>query len=177
MPKHLHEVAPASTEHEEITGVRIALQRLLHLQGEAVHATAHVGMARRDPHPHARGNGNHRRGSAFIAAAARSGSTAPEIRRRTPRPNSSSISGMPTGAGRYRWFARLGSRDRNRREAYGRRCRRRKTRLAILFAPAKEHASTDVMPTRNPVDRLSVDKGLGHQRPLLVLAPAPPRLT
>jgi len=46
------------------------------------------------------------------------------------------------------------------------------TRLAILFAPAKEHASTDVMPTRNPVDRLS-DKGLGHQRPLLVLAPAP----
>jgi len=70
MPKHLHEVAPASTEHEEITGVRIALQRLLHLQSEAVHATAHVGMARRDPHPHARGNGNHRRGSAFITAAA-----------------------------------------------------------------------------------------------------------
>ena len=32
MPKHLHEVAPAPTEHKEIAGMRIALQRLLHLQ-------------------------------------------------------------------------------------------------------------------------------------------------
>ena len=68
------------------------------LSGEAIHAAPHVGMARRDPYPHTGGNGNHRRGSAFITAAARSGSTAPEIRRRTPRPNSSSISGMPAGA-------------------------------------------------------------------------------
>src|SRR5450631_4305609 len=98
MPKHLHEVAPASTEHEEIAGVRIALQRLLHLQGEAIHATAHVGMACRNPDPHTGGNGNHRRGMLFITAAARLGSTAPEIRKRMPRPNSSSIRGMAAGA-------------------------------------------------------------------------------
>jgi hypothetical protein len=34
MPKHLHKIAPAAAEHEEIPGVRIALQRLLHLKGE-----------------------------------------------------------------------------------------------------------------------------------------------
>ena len=33
------------------------------------------------------------------------------------------------------------------------------------------------MPASNTVNRLAVDKRLGHQRPLLVLAPAPPRLT
>src|SRR3979411_1526816 len=97
MPKHLHEVAPTPTEHKEIAGMWIARQRLLHLQGEAIHAAAHVGMARRDPHPHTGGNGNHRRGIAFITAAARSGSTAPEIRKRMPRPNSSSMRGMLAG--------------------------------------------------------------------------------
>jgi len=30
-----------------------------------------------------------------------------------------------------------------------------------IVCASQEHASTDVMPTRNPVDRLSVDKGLG----------------
>src|SRR3979411_2718099 len=97
MPKHLHEVAPTPTEHKEIAGMWIALQRLLHLQGEAIHAAAHVGMTRRDPHPHTGGNGNHRRGIAFITAAARSGSTAPEIRKRMPRPNSSPMRGMLAG--------------------------------------------------------------------------------
>jgi len=97
MPKHLHEVAPASTEHEEITGVRIALQRLLHLQSEAVHATAHVGMAvaihTRTPE-----------GMGIIAAAVPS-SPRRQIRingagntQANAAPNSSSISGMPTGA-------------------------------------------------------------------------------
>src|SRR3984893_11455579 len=39
------------------------------------------------------------------------------------------------------------------------------------------HASTDVMPARNAVDRLAVGKCLSHQGSLLVLAPAPLRLT
>jgi len=50
-------------------------------------------------------------------------------------------------------------------------------RPAILFAPAKQHASTDVMPARNAVDRLAVGKCLSHQGSLLVLAPAPSCLT
>ena len=32
------------------------------------------------------------------------------------------------------------------------------------------------MPTRNPIDRLALDKGLSYQRSLLVLTPPPPRL-
>jgi hypothetical protein len=97
MPKHFHEVASAPTEYIEIASMRIALQRLLHLEGQAIHAAAHVGMARRDPHPHIRRNRNHRRGRAFITVATRSGSTAPEIRKRRPRPNSNSISGIVAG--------------------------------------------------------------------------------
>jgi len=34
-----------------------------------------------------------------------------------------------------------------------------------------------VTPARDTVNRLAFNKRLGHQRPLLVLAPAPPRLT
>jgi hypothetical protein len=60
MPKDLHEVAPAPTEHKEIAGVRIVLQRLLQPAGRnrgcahisvvdphnlALRITAHVGMA------------------------------------------------------------------------------------------------------------------------------------
>jgi hypothetical protein len=41
MPKHLHKIAPAAAEHEEIPSVRIALQPLLHLKGEAIHAAVH----------------------------------------------------------------------------------------------------------------------------------------
>ncbi len=91
-------LAAPTPKNEKMPAVRIALERLLNHQGEAIHAAAHVGMARCDPHPHTGTNGNHRRGSTFITAAARSGSTTPEIRRRTPRPNSNSISGMPAGA-------------------------------------------------------------------------------
>jgi hypothetical protein len=40
-----------------------------------------------------------------------------------------------------------------------------------------QHASTDVMPARNAVDRLAVGKCLSNQGSLLVLAPAPSRLT
>src|SRR4029077_8607447 len=93
VPKNLNQIATAAAKGEKIAGVRIALQRLLHLQRKTIHAAAHVGMACRDPHALTRGNGNHRGGIAFITVAARSGSTASEIRKRTPRPNSSSMNG------------------------------------------------------------------------------------
>jgi hypothetical protein len=58
------------------------------LQGKTIHAAAHVGMAGRDPYTHTRGNGNHRRGNAFITAATRPGSAnrkyATECRAQTP---------------------------------------------------------------------------------------------
>jgi hypothetical protein len=90
VPKNLDEIATAAAKGEKIAGVRIALQRLLHLQGKTIHAAAHVGMAGRDPYTHTRGNGNHRRGNAFITAATRPGSAEQKIRNRMPRPNSSS---------------------------------------------------------------------------------------
>jgi hypothetical protein len=52
MPKHFHKIAPAAISSCSAAGVRIALQRMLHLKGEAIHAAAHVGMACRNPHPH-----------------------------------------------------------------------------------------------------------------------------
>src|SRR4029077_2460617 len=97
VPKNLNQIATAAAKGEKIAGVRIALQRLMHLQRKTIHAAAHVVMACRDPHAHTRGNGNHRRGIAFITVAARSGSTAAEIRKRTPRQNSSSMNGVAKG--------------------------------------------------------------------------------
>ena len=45
MPKDLQKITAASAENVEITRMRIALQDLLNLQGETVHAAAHVGRA------------------------------------------------------------------------------------------------------------------------------------
>jgi len=47
MPKHLHEVAPASTEHEEITGVRSRFSACCTCRARPCHATAR--MCRMDP--------------------------------------------------------------------------------------------------------------------------------
>jgi hypothetical protein len=95
--KHFHEIASAPAEHEEIAGVRIALQRLPAPggPGHSCRGACRYGLSQSTPYT--RGYGNHRRGIAFITAAARSGLTAPEMRKRTPRPNSSSISGMVAG--------------------------------------------------------------------------------
>ena len=87
----------------------VALEGFLHQQGQRVHAAAHIGVAGRNPYPHARRNGNHRgRPSASAATAAFSvaASTAPVIRMRTPAANSISIApagptepGVATDAG------------------------------------------------------------------------------
>jgi hypothetical protein len=85
---NLNEVAPAPTEHKEIAGVQIALQRLLHLQGRpfiprrmsvwpvAIHTPTPEGMG-------------------IIAAAGAIRHRRRQVsRRRTPRSISSLISGM-----------------------------------------------------------------------------------
>jgi hypothetical protein len=79
--------------------VRIALERL---QGQRVHAAAHVGVASRNPHPHARRNTDHRRApaaSATTAAASVAASTAPVILIRAPLANSIPIAPPTASSG------------------------------------------------------------------------------
>src|SRR5271169_1813785 len=52
VPENLRQVAPAPAEEVEIAAVRIALQLLLNLKRQTLHAATHVGVARRNPHPH-----------------------------------------------------------------------------------------------------------------------------
>ena len=54
MPKNFQQVAALAAKHVEIASMRIAMQRLLNLQCQAVHATAHVRRTRGQPHPHTR---------------------------------------------------------------------------------------------------------------------------
>jgi hypothetical protein len=59
---NLNEVAPAPTEHKEIAGVQIALQRLLHLQGRPFIPRRMSVWPVAIHTPHSGGDGNHRRG-------------------------------------------------------------------------------------------------------------------
>src|SRR5882762_9253917 len=77
----------------KIAGMRIALQPLLDLQRQAVHAAPHVGVADCQPHPYPRGNRDHRPDNALITAAANPAGIEAGIRRRTLPANSSSIAG------------------------------------------------------------------------------------
>ena len=61
VPQHLDQAAAPAAEHEQMPAVRIAPERLLHQQRQAVKALAHVGVAGRQPHPHAARNRDHRR--------------------------------------------------------------------------------------------------------------------
>src|SRR5262249_28280390 len=100
MPENLDQLAALAPEDVEIAPVRIALERFLHREGQRVHAAAHVGVAGRDPHPHARGNGDHRcrpANSAATAAFSVAASTEPVIRIRTPVASSISIAPPPAG--------------------------------------------------------------------------------
>src|SRR5512135_493470 len=61
VPKNLDQVTSGTSEDVKIARMRIALQRLLDLQSQAVHAAPHIGSSDRKPDPYARGDGNHRR--------------------------------------------------------------------------------------------------------------------
>ena len=75
MPQNLQQIAAASPEHIKIACMRVALQRLLHLECQAVHAATHVRVAVGQPHPDVGRWHDHRR-------------TAAMIRRRLARPTS-----------------------------------------------------------------------------------------
>src|ERR1700686_216445 len=61
MPDDLDQIATRASEDKEIACMGIALQCLLDLQGQAIHASPHVRSSDRKPDPHTRGNRDHRR--------------------------------------------------------------------------------------------------------------------
>src|SRR3982751_3739241 len=71
--------------------IGITPQCFLDLQGEAVHAAAHIGVAGGQPHPHPARQRDHRRTSTCKAAVTMAGSTTPAIRTRSPCGSSISI--------------------------------------------------------------------------------------
>src|SRR5215472_723576 len=106
VPQHFDQRAAPAAEHEQMASVRIALERLLHQQRQAVEALAHVGVAGCQPHPRASRQRDHRRrplpAIVAIVVVSVAASTAPVIRIRDPFANSTSIrprAGKPLGAG------------------------------------------------------------------------------
>src|SRR5258707_12104002 len=90
MPEDLDQLAAFATEHIKVASVRVAPEGFLQQQGERVHAATHIGVAGRNPHPHARRNGDHRSrpsASAATAAFTVSVSTVPVIRIGAPAAN------------------------------------------------------------------------------------------
>src|SRR6202051_5406439 len=91
MPENLSEIAPTPAEDIEIAGMGIALQTLLNRQSQALHAAAHVGVARRDPDPDAARYRDHRRLRTSRTRPNASASTFSSTRPRVPSPSSISI--------------------------------------------------------------------------------------
>src|SRR5262249_43903797 len=83
--------AAPPTKDEQMAVVRIALEGLLHQQGETIEPLAHVGVAARQPYLHAARHLDHRRRPAFarivIMALTSEGSVGPVIRSREPFAN------------------------------------------------------------------------------------------
>src|SRR6266403_2135412 len=105
MPKNFDQMTAFAAKNIKIAGMRIALQPLLDLQRQAVHAAPHVGVADRQPHPHPRGYRDHRPDSALTTAAANPVGIEAGMRKRALPANSISIAGAaghrapsPTGA-------------------------------------------------------------------------------
>src|SRR6516162_10946825 len=99
MPEDLDQITAPTAKHKQIAGMGIALQPLLDLQSQPVHAAPHVGVPSGDPHPHTRANRDHRR-SALTTAAARSGGVSAGMLSRAVPANSTSIAAARSGAAR-----------------------------------------------------------------------------
>src|SRR5438552_12657842 len=101
MRPHSNQTGAPAAGHEQMLAVRIALERLLHHQRQAIKTLAHVGVAGRQPDPRAARDRDHRRrlpfASAFINADTVEPSTGPVIRIRPPPANSISITPARSG--------------------------------------------------------------------------------
>src|SRR5437879_13214125 len=87
VPDHLHKIAAATAEDEQMTAERVFAQHLLHLECQRRKASAHIRVACREPHSHIPRYSNHRRPSTSRTRASASGSTFASTRthRRLPR--------------------------------------------------------------------------------------------
>ena len=94
-PENLYQRTVAPPENVQIAGVRVALQRLLNLQGQAPHSAPHVGMAGRNPYPNPGRKRDHRAASALMIADAKSWGAVAAMRTRMSRPSSISNAGAP----------------------------------------------------------------------------------
>src|SRR5580700_6440032 len=94
VPQNLDQSAAAAAEYEQVAGVGVALERLLHQQRQAIKAFAHIGMAARQPNLPPGGEWHHRPPPPLASAATvalRAAGSAPMMRIRDPFANSISI--------------------------------------------------------------------------------------
>src|SRR5215207_1939446 len=101
MPKGLNQIPSSAPKDKQMAGVRITPERLLHEQGQAVEAFAHVRVPRREPHPHTGRNRDHRRPARMPSTAAMvARSTGPAIRTRPPAHSTSTTPPRLSSGGR-----------------------------------------------------------------------------
>src|SRR5262249_16947214 len=90
MPQDLHQRAAAATEDVQVAGVRIAVQRLLHLTRQPLHPAPHVGMAGCDPYPNAGRQHDHRATTTLMIPHPRSPGVVTGMRTRMSVPSATS---------------------------------------------------------------------------------------
>ena len=104
MPKNFRQIAPTTTEYEEIAAMRVAFETFLNLQGQTLHSASHVRVAGCNPDPTARGKRDQDLNAFNVAAINADGAFAP-IRIRASfistriAPASGSLAGVDIGVG------------------------------------------------------------------------------
>ncbi|WP_442475225.1 hypothetical protein [Rhodoblastus sp.] len=93
MPENLRQIAATTSKDVKVASVRIALQLLLSLKGETLHASAHVRVTHRDPNAASSRYRDHARNAFKAAAIADEG--APAWIRTRASFNSTSITAEP----------------------------------------------------------------------------------
>ncbi|MGY3470335.1 hypothetical protein ACVW0I_007206 [Bradyrhizobium sp. LM6.11] len=143
VPDHLHKVAAATSEDEQMTAERVFAKHLLHLQRQRRKASAHVRAACRKPHSRACRNRDDRRTKASRTRRSASPSTSPSTRMRCPtKIYLDDAQALPSTRRRRRQW-RFGHLPRRHRRPNLDRHERRYTRftvLAKLFAPPEQLA-------------------------------------
>src|SRR4051812_20641958 len=101
MPKDFNQIPSSAPKDKQMAAVRITPERLLHEQGQTIEALAHVRVPRREPHPHAGRNRDHRRPATIPSTATTvARSTGPAIRTRPPAHSTSTTPPRLSSGGR-----------------------------------------------------------------------------
>lgn len=167
MPQNLDQIVAAAPENVEIAAMRIALEAMLHLEHQPMHAAPHVGVAACNAHAGRAGYGNHapsERRTAVISL----GSASAAIRITAPLISiTSAAAGGRSPCGRN--LGGLPGCHRHRRKishALGRE----------PLAPAIDLARRHIGRTRDFGRHRARRERRLDQRPLAQIAPAPPPL-